>query len=89
MFKLQYQTASVRLQVVHEIMRDLKVGEYTIKLNHRLLLDAMMRVRPVHKLPCCAHLPHCQHVCEGTCDGQAPVWVQDHLVTRLYGFLPP
>ena len=56
MFKLQYQTASVRLQVVHEIMRDLKVGEYTIKLNHRLLLDAMMRVRPDHKLPCCAHL---------------------------------
>ena len=33
-----------RLQVVHEIMRDLKVGDYTIKLNHRLLLDAMMRV---------------------------------------------
>ena len=36
-----------RLQVVHEIMQDLKVGEYTIKLNHRLLLDAMMRVSPM------------------------------------------
>ena len=31
-------------QVVHEIMQELRVGQYTIKLNHRLLLDAMMRV---------------------------------------------
>lgn len=32
------------VQVVHEIMHDLKMGQYTIKLNHRLLLDATMRV---------------------------------------------
>ena len=37
------------LQVVHEVLQELQVGQYTIKLNHRLLLDAMMRVR--YQLP--------------------------------------
>ena len=32
------------VQVLSEIMQDLGIGGFTVKLNHRRLLDAMMRV---------------------------------------------
>ena len=35
-------TLSVQFQVVVEILLELDVGEFVVKLNHRRLLDAMM-----------------------------------------------
>lgn len=43
-FNTQNSSLIMALQVLWEIMRDLGMGAWTVKLNHRRLLDAMMRV---------------------------------------------
>lgn len=54
------------LKVLVEILTDLQLGKFTVKLNHRRLLDAMLAIAgvPPQKFrPICRYvvvpLPHC------------------------------